>query len=212
MCEKYFGFDKAQLCFYSSLLQIMEYLPYSEISVTEIAAEAGKDRTTFYRYFECKEDLLLRCLYIFLDSAVYSINKPDSWNSHTIAEMVHNLFGILKRNKRALKILLGPNSPVLAREIINKTINEFWIKTLQNLSVPYLQNDNVQYISEFLGCCVMASIEFWMDHWNTPAREKMENDLYSVIIAGINILADHSIECDMIPIEYLREQETANAI
>jgi AcrR family transcriptional regulator len=204
-------FDNAQLCFYTSFLNLLEYKPYSDISVTELAAAAGKDRTAFYRNFESKEDLLVRCLHVFLDSASNSVKKPDRWNSDAVSESVRMLYGIMGRNARALKILLGPNSPALARESIIKTINEFWIKTLRNLSIPHLRDDSVLYFSEFLGCCVMASIEFWMGHRDAPARGRMEDDLCGIMMNGMNLFTDRSRESRTIPVEYPYAQEIADA-
>ena len=41
-----------------ALLQLMETMPFREISVTDLTKKAGVSRLTFYRNFESKEDVL----------------------------------------------------------------------------------------------------------------------------------------------------------
>ena len=42
-----------------ALLQLMETAPFAAITVQQIAARAGVNRSTYYRHFSGKEDVLL---------------------------------------------------------------------------------------------------------------------------------------------------------
>lgn len=70
-CDKGRGFvrmkksaanELSKECIYSALLQLMEQMPYSEITVTDIAKRAGVSRMTYYRNYSSKDDILLQCV------------------------------------------------------------------------------------------------------------------------------------------------------
>ena len=50
--------QKRQYSIESALLQMMVRMPYAEITVSSLCAEASIPRKTFYRYFEKKDDVL----------------------------------------------------------------------------------------------------------------------------------------------------------
>lgn len=52
--------ELAKECIYTAFLQLVEQMPYSEITVTEIAKRAGVSRMTYYRNYSSKEDILIK--------------------------------------------------------------------------------------------------------------------------------------------------------
>ncbi|MFS0647144.1 TetR/AcrR family transcriptional regulator [Siminovitchia sp. 179-K 8D1 HS] len=51
--------QKSKKWFIDALLKLMKKQPYKEITVKQLSKEAGLDRSTFYRNFDSKEDILL---------------------------------------------------------------------------------------------------------------------------------------------------------
>ncbi|GIN20576.1 TetR/AcrR family transcriptional regulator [Siminovitchia fordii] len=51
--------QKSKKWFIDALLKLMKEQPYKEITVKQLSKEAGLDRSTFYRNFDSKQDILL---------------------------------------------------------------------------------------------------------------------------------------------------------
>lgn len=72
-------------CIYTSLLQLMEQKPYSEISVTDIAKRAGVSRMAYYRNYRSKDEILLQrvdeMLYAFEENmAPGCVQRKELWS------------------------------------------------------------------------------------------------------------------------------------
>jgi hypothetical protein len=189
--------DRVQVGFYSALLRLMEDRPYSEICVTHIAREAGRDRTTFYRYFEFKEDLLARCLFTFMDFIFSEIGFPDRWDRLVAYDKIHKVHGILERNSRPLRVFFGPHSPDFIKDIFTKTINDFCRKALQSFYYQSLDRDMIFFLGEILGNCFMGAIDFWVGNHDKYSRDLMEKYLYQYGIEGISGLFGTETEMEM---------------
>lgn len=52
--------DFSNKCFYNALAALCRQKAYKDISISDICTEAGYNRSTFYRSFKTKEDLILQ--------------------------------------------------------------------------------------------------------------------------------------------------------
>lgn len=78
------------------LLDLMKRKPYADISVGELAAEAGISRIAFYRYFKSKEGCLCALMdHVLIDMIHYSVPEEsqdptcDPFNLQLCAYWVH---------------------------------------------------------------------------------------------------------------------------
>jgi AcrR family transcriptional regulator len=87
-----------------ALLSIMETKSFAEISITEITERAGVSRLTFYRNFKSKEDIVRSLLSRITKDWTA---KMDSFNGEegTARELISDMFRMLDRNRRYLKLL-----------------------------------------------------------------------------------------------------------
>ncbi len=72
------------------LLALMERQDFASITVTQIAARAGVNRSTYYRHFTCKEDVvryfLTEILQEFLD---WSRSHPQAFDTYLVSLYTH---------------------------------------------------------------------------------------------------------------------------
>ena len=80
-----------------SLINLMEKKEWSDISISEIATNAGVVRRTFYRHFDSKEDVLQAYLDGLVNIFVEALLKEPDLD--TVASL-RILFTILKKNKK----------------------------------------------------------------------------------------------------------------
>lgn len=72
--------SRRQRQFARLLLDAMDTQRYAEITIGHLCKEAGTSRTAFYRYFECKDDVLdllitMRCWVTIADSSFKSMTR-----------------------------------------------------------------------------------------------------------------------------------------
>lgn len=64
--------------FENALLAMMETVPYSNVSVTDLCSRVGIARKNFYRYFENRDDVLCALLdHTILDFSGFPFDSPD---------------------------------------------------------------------------------------------------------------------------------------
>ena len=74
-------------CIYTALMQLMETMPYKDISVTDITQKAGVSRMAYYRNYNDKDEILTRHLREHLERFVSQVDntphldEPKFWAS-----------------------------------------------------------------------------------------------------------------------------------
>ncbi|MDO4267953.1 MAG: TetR/AcrR family transcriptional regulator [Eubacteriales bacterium] len=79
----------------TSLLDLLCREPYEKISLTELCAAAMIPRSTFYRYFEDKDDLQRYCLQAMLEDAHFNEDVLCFKNADSIRDFLLTLIRIL---------------------------------------------------------------------------------------------------------------------
>lgn len=105
--------------------------PYGEITVAEIAREAGIHRATFYRHFETKDDLLQRGAEIFWDgmNRKISARRLEMGKLKGFHERIRSMMGFffneVEENREILTPLLGSSGPPVFRKITEQRLTSY---------------------------------------------------------------------------------------
>lgn len=97
--------------FVASLLQLMQEKPFEKITISEIAKRADLDRSTFYRNFDSKEDLLRLYIDDIAKEYVNRLVRIENINMNKVADIFlslmqeHEIF-IVTLKKHGLSNLL----------------------------------------------------------------------------------------------------------
>jgi len=89
--------------FLEALLTLSKREPYNEIQISEICNEAGYHRSTFYRCFKTKEDVLLYGFTLFVDECGDALQQQYSIEKYI--ENATKIFSMIRKNS-ALFLLL----------------------------------------------------------------------------------------------------------
>ncbi len=71
-------------CFFESLIKLSKEKDYNEIQISDICKEAGYNRSTFYRTYSSKDDLLADGFITFYVNEYYSMVKNGSFGNDYI--------------------------------------------------------------------------------------------------------------------------------
>lgn len=156
---------------FDSLLSLLSEKSFESISVTDICEKAMIHRTTFYKHFEDKYELLKFCIKrfqnMFTESSAPNIIKNDITNYYS--NIVKNILQFITsdNNKAHFAALLKNNRNSIAT-IFNETVVEDLISKLTEasnrgikLSVP------IPIAAEFYSGALISVIRWWLEN-DTP--------------------------------------------
>ena len=78
--------------FFDSFLDLHAIKPYKTISLIEICENAQLDKRTFYRYFDSKDDLLIKYVFFLGDRLVKVILDEPELSNHAVIRLYFTLW------------------------------------------------------------------------------------------------------------------------
>lgn len=117
--------DKTKEAIKAALISLLEREPFEAVSVKQIVAESGVGRSTFYTYFEDKDELLSVIERELLDDLSLYRNRRSSSPTENPFNDMRAWFETCFTWDRALCALTGPNGdPRFAARLIRKVAGE----------------------------------------------------------------------------------------
>lgn len=84
-------------CFFSALLELSKEQPYDEIQIKDICKKAGYNKSTFYRIYTSKEDLLIDGFSSISANEYFDTARPGFGEIYI--DNVRLLFSYIRKNK-----------------------------------------------------------------------------------------------------------------
>lgn len=157
-----------------SLINLMEKKEWSDISISEIATNAGVVRRTFYRHFDSKEDVLQAYLDGLVNIFVEALLKEPDLD--TVASL-RILFTILKKNKKFYYGLMRSNMLFTFLELWNRILPVIHeqMSTLNKLKrFPETKNEQtLEYLLAFNVGGTLNIVIKWIDEGMTLSPEEL---------------------------------------
>ena len=145
----------------SSLLQLMSEKSFEDITVTELAQEAGINRKTFYSHFEGMDAVLAEVEDDFVGQifGLWLTGQPAR-NPQILKDFFRMLGNelILNQQNMRLLILSGEHNRLLIK--IKDRIIQLLIQSLDQAE-PVFDREQFLYAAEFISGGMMAVLEQW---------------------------------------------------
>lgn len=145
-----------------SLLLLMEDKPYSEISIGEITQKAGVNRSTYYRNFDCKEDIIKRFYISIMDSYLETINGNINMETY-LTGMFH---AFLAKKKQVMLIYQNNVS-----YIFFDTLNSYFAEHITKDTGAASFRDTFSLYYHTGG--IFNSLLFWFSNNMEPSPEEL---------------------------------------
>ena len=159
-----------------TLVELLKVMPYDKISITDICDKALVHRTTFYKHFENKDQLLMAVLGDSRQEVFFNTSEKKEFDSprdvyiyiacngfeyfsqhkNSILAIYHNLnkndiFNAIRNAlERSIKYLLLQNRPFKTTTIPLNLLSTFYTGGLVNLFIWWLNNDGVYSVEEMM--------------------------------------------------------------
>lgn len=184
---------RAQLM--AALVELATHRDLDEISISELAAEAGVNRATFYLHYSDKEGLLLDAISevteeISLGAAAASgeeLIDADQAPSHTLT-----FFAELDRHAALYRRVLGPaGSPAVVahlRDGIQGAITE----EMHHRSAGRIDDRSISRVGAFVAGGVIAAATTWLDDDDRPPADEEAAAVWRMVLASSMPLWDRT--------------------
>ena len=170
-----------------ALLLLLEKEEYDFISVKDICEKAGVNRSTFYIYYNTKDDLLVETMKLIskrllsnFDYDAFMIKADDENNFQLIGEIyLVPYLNTIKEFKKIYRVL--PHKPhIFKKSNINK---ELYRNLCDNLLRKYnIKNDEKEFAFAYFNYGVLAIIDRWVE-------SDCEEDVYKIANLIIKLIS-----------------------
>jgi AcrR family transcriptional regulator len=153
-----------------SLMLLMQEKPYAGISIDEITAKAGVNRSTYYRNFSSKEDIVK----FYITQMIYEyrnfFNKNDSFKIHFEKLLIH----YLKYKKELLLIYKNGLTHILL-----EILNNFYKPLMKNKSLSFEEEVKIYWYNG----AIYNSFLRWVSNEMRDTPKEL-SDTFEVILSG----------------------------
>ena len=164
--SKYFN---TALLMDEALLLLLEKKEYEFITVKEICAKAGVNRSTFYLHYESIDDLLLETLEMInkrfneaFNNKVIDINKDDKDNLFFITDAyLIPYLNFIKENKKVYTLIHDKPLVFNNQQTLKKMYNEVFSCILDKYGVSKVEKE---YVFVYFSLGLVAVIQKWIEN------------------------------------------------
>lgn len=191
-----------------SLLRLIEEIGYEAVTVSELCTRAYVNRSTFYRYYEDKDDLLFRGTEALFDEfSAIEREPPTDLRSAAAAPPLQLVSALehISRHRNFYSVMLGPKGVPAYRARIEEyhrtligariravlTLRESGYSASSQLAQGRIGGMNetrtIEYIIAGAAGALSGMIRDWLDHGCSDAPEEVASAFLMFVGSGIEV-------------------------
>ena len=179
----------------TSLLQLMKEQTFETISIRQLIDLAEVNRSTFYRYYLDKydllekiEDRLLDDLQAYYQEALESACLFKLEKDFKVEDYIHekqNLFHFFEPYLEDLAILLGPNGSSTSSWRLQEVLREIFSQSI-SLGDPLLEEVEADLLLNHQAASFMGTLTYWLahPHYKSQQMSDFHTKVTTVGLAG----------------------------
>ena len=163
-----------------SLLQLMKEQTFETISIRQLIDLAEVNRSTFYRHYLDKydllekiEDRLLGDLQTYYQKSLESACLFKLEKDFKVEDYIHekqNLFYFFEPYLEDLAILLGPNGCPTSSWRLQEALREIFCQSI-SLANPHLEEVEADLLLNHQAASFMGTLTYWLAHLRYKAQQ-----------------------------------------
>ena len=163
-----------------SLLQLMKEQTFETISIRQLIDLAEVNRSTFYRHYLDKydllekiEDRLLDDLKSYYQESLESACLFKLEKDFKVEDYIHekqNLFHFFEPYLEDLAILLGPNGSPTSSQRLQEALREIFSQSI-SLADPHLEEVEADLLLNHQAASFMGILTYWLGHPRYKAQQ-----------------------------------------
>ena len=173
---------------HEALIRLLEKKTIDKISITELCAEAGINRATFYRHYNIPRDVLLEIEASFID------NINSRYESVELLEDAHsyifNICSYVYENSKLIKMFITNNSEQDLTFMINDMFRRFLNNKDQHPNLADMDEENVRLITSY----ITGGGYFMIRQWLMEDVPKKPEEVANLLIDFLNYSSTFNIK------------------
>ncbi len=144
-----------------SLLKLLHEKPINDISISELCDNAGVGRTSFYRNFESKEDILK----VYIDQLFRDwMEEYDRNDDNSLNELIKEMFTHFEKHRDFYQLLNERNLIYLLKDVVI------------GICGPKPEHEKMEaYAKAFVAYSLYGWMEVWFQRGMQESAEEMAN-------------------------------------
>ncbi len=166
-------------CIQQSLIDLLKDKPIGQITITDIARNAGASRMTIYRYYDNKEDIIRSQIKDLCESYILTIKQL---NLDAVA-LAPFLFDAFRKNEGLITLLINRHLFGLITEYFATYAQEFAIVAGKKSA---LSKQEHQYSYGYTAAGILSMVKIWIENGMQESNEEMATILMKVKLEQAN--------------------------
>jgi AcrR family transcriptional regulator len=165
----------AENLLFDALSQLLQKKSIDKLSVKEIIQEADVSRSTFYRYYYDKHDLLNSNYEKILENTLYRFNEGISWK-----DSVYSIYSVIKENLKLFQNAFRSSDVNSLKNYIFNMSKDFHIAVLEKNGVDIHDWKTIKALESY----IYGNLEI-TQIWVMEGMKEPLEDFIEVLIMGI---------------------------
>lgn len=174
----------------SNFIKLLEQYSFQEITIKILIDECRINRSTFYRNYEDKYDLINKMSEQLLNQFEKTLNPKfinlEVIDSNQLKPYFINMLDYFSKNKTTLLIMSHNNLPV---NIFDEMLNTFSNTLLNEIKNNYhINKSNIKkasYFSRIIASNILTAMKWWHEESEDTTKEEMLNIITLTVTKGI---------------------------
>lgn len=178
---------KTYMALTKAFLEMMEERPFEAIKVNELCDRALVRKSTFYKHFADKYELLAFIVretqQRFDSEIVESLEEMQNPTAYYSA-FIHSIFDFMSQNARLLQSAMKSNSFTLITNILSEQVTpHIRAKLREDLRNGYKMPASPEIMASFFIGAVMESAKYWLNSGKNLAEEDLIEQIHGLILS-----------------------------
>ena len=160
---------------YDAMFDLLRDNRFENIKVTDICDKAEIHRTTFYKHFDNKYELLEYCILKLSEGFDEILGKYHYDNLNEFYEIIRNGYvtNIIEKDNLFIEILSNNKNGILMEKVYDVIINRVTENLKNNVSVDKLKGIPPEFIAQYYVAATFEVYRYWLEHPDFCTKEEL---------------------------------------
>ena len=171
-------------CIENALIELMKKKKFEDITITDICEKAGVSRTSYYRNYESKDDILSEYIHSIndeLSNTLLKYNAIDNTKESWVA-----LLTKAKELSSKFKILINANCGEKIMMEVAKSMNKYTSK----------ENKGLYYSNIYWSGSIVFVLEIWIINNFDISINELAEIASNMMLNGIHTIKEYGNQCE----------------
>lgn len=174
---------KTKKAFYEAFLKLLETQNLQQITVTAIVKEADVNRSTFYKHYTEKEDLLNEIIESVLGDLQTAYNNPyqrdTSFNAQNLQPYMIKIFDHVYKHQLFYRHVISSKISPNFQNRVCHVIQDLVLRDATKSTIPKDLNPSI--LTSYQAHAIFGTIVYWVENNFSETSDYMSKQLFLIL-------------------------------